>query len=275
MQEIRYRNAIRDLLATGRSALGVTVQTASADIVEMAGRAGFDFVWIDCEHGAFLLEQALQLIRAAEGARMTPVVRVPELDASLVARVLDAGAMGVIVPNLTTRAQAQTLLAATRYKDQGNGGARGACPSVRAASHLTRDWTEFVSWSNANIMAWGTIESLEGVRNIHEILEAGLDGIALGPFDLAHDMGFPGQPGHPEVLRALESVSLAAREKDVPVIATLFSSAEADMRQEQAWWEERGVRIFSTGTDRGLIVTAMEARVRANRASPQIAAMVV
>lgn len=252
----------------GRALLvaGVTVQVSSPEVVEMCGAAGYDFVWIDAEHGSFELETAVQMFRAADVFGMTPLFRVPSHDPSLIMRALDAGAMGVIVPNVSTRQQAQAVVSAARYKWGGNGGTRGACPGTRATNYQTSDWSGFANWSNSNVTVWALIETIAGVNNIDEILEVeGIDAIALGPFDLAHEMGFPGQVQHPEVTAALGRVVEKAQQKGVDVVASLFSESASGMAAERAHWFAQGVRIFSVGSDRGLVARAFRERAAAAR----------
>src|SRR5512143_1798325 len=99
-------NRVRQALQKGDLAIGAIMQLASPELVEMAGRNGCDFVIIDCEHGSFYLEGAVNMIRAAEAIGITPLVRVSDSDAGHIMRALDAGAMGVVVPNVASAAQA-------------------------------------------------------------------------------------------------------------------------------------------------------------------------
>nr|WP_277990329.1 aldolase/citrate lyase family protein [Pandoraea sp. LA3] len=245
----------------------MTVQTASPEIIEMCGAAGLDFVWIDAEHGSFDLEKAVDMFRAAEAHGVTPLLRVPSLDAASVMRALDAGAMGIIVPNVSSAEQARAAVEFARYRVNGRG-TRGACPSTRAAGYLTDDWASFVRWSNENTTVWALIETAEGIRNIDEILAVeGLDAIALGPFDLSHELGLYGQPFHPEVTQQFDAVVEKARASNVPVVATLFAATAQGIREERDHWLGKGVRLFSIGADRAVFSRALRERTRAMHAS--------
>jgi 4-hydroxy-2-oxoheptanedioate aldolase len=115
-----------------------------------------------------------------------------------------------------------------------------------------------VKWSNENILVWALIENLEGARNAEEIVSVpGLDAIMPGPFDLAHDMGLPGQPAHERVTALMTQVVAHARERGVEVVTNFFSTTPDAMAEERRKWMERGVRIFSIGTDRRLAHHAM------------------
>lgn len=262
-----YRtNHVRSALQRGAIATGVAVQLACPESVEIAGAVGLDFVYIDCEHGSFFLETAVGMIRAAEAIGITPIVRVPDQQPSLIMHALDAGAMGVIVPNISTGAQAASAVAAAKYKVGANGGVRGTCPGTRASWHQVSDWPEFVAWSNATTMIWLLIESAEGVERIDEILAVpGLDAVMLGQFDLANDLGYPGETGHPEVTSRYVSVIRKARARNVDVVASLFSTDPGKMAEEKRRWLELGARILVAGSDRRMLVNAMRSRVQALR----------
>lgn len=259
-------NRVKQTLQDGGIVAGAVIQLDSPELVEMAGRAGYDFVWLDSEHGSFHIEGIVQMLRAADAVGITPMVKLPNDDPSFLMRVLDAGAMGVVVPNLSTKEQAQAAVAAARYKLGDNGGIRGACPGTRATWHQTTDWNRFVQWSNDNVMVWGMIENIAGASNIDEILTVpGLDAIALGPFDLAHEMGYPGEVLHPAVTDVLDIVIAKTLETGIPVVASLFAATPEAMAQERQRWFSKGVRMFSIGSDRTMITTAMKERVRATK----------
>lgn len=261
-------NRVKNSDEQGSLIAGVTVQLSSPEVVEICGAAGYDFVWIDAEHGVFELETAAQMFRAADVYGMTPLFRVPSHDPSLIMRALDAGAMGVIIPNVSTREQAQAVVNAARYKMKDNGGTRGACPATRATNYQTSDWNGFATWSNSNVTVWALIETIAGIENIDEILEVeGIDALALGPFDLAHEMGFPGQVQHPQVIAALGQVVAKAQQKGIDVVASLFSDSASGVLAERAHWFEQGVRIFSVGSDRGLVSRAFSERATSVRSS--------
>lgn len=256
-------NLIKEGIERGSIVSGMTMQLNSPELVEMAGRAGLDFAWMDCEHGSYGLESLVQMFRAADAIGITPIVRVPDSTPSFVMRVLDAGAMGIVIPNVESKARLEAVISAAKYKSGSNGGTRGACPGTRATWHQVHDWPSFAEWSNNNTLVWATIENVAGVQNIDGILSVpGLDAILLGPFDLSNDMGFAGNVRHPKVVAALEDVTRKAIAKGVGVVAVLFSATPRDMELEKARWLNLGVRIFCLGSDRTMIASAMDERVQ-------------
>jgi 4-hydroxy-2-oxoheptanedioate aldolase len=260
------RNRIKSAIAEGRSAWGIGVQTNSSDMVEMAASTGFDFVYLDCEHGSFGFEGVIQLIRAAEASGTTPIVRVPDHTPSFIMRVLDAGAMGVIVPNVKSAEEARKAVSAAKYLNGSNGGSRGACPGTRATWHHVGDWNEFSATSNAETSVWLLLESVEALQLVDEIVNVpGIDAIMLGPFDLAHALGLPGRTAHETVLEACREIAMKARRNNIHVVWTMFGSSNTP--QEQELIAGMDARIIVAGTDRRIVMTALRGRLSASGSS--------
>lgn len=260
-------NRIKEALDRGEMAFGVAIQMNSPEAVEAAGATGYDFVYIDCEHGSFYLEAVTHMLRAAEAVGITAIVRVPNHEPSYIMRVLDAGAMGVIVPNVSTAAQAKAAVAAAKYRRNNNGGTRGACPGTRATWHQTTQWPEFVEWSNENTLVWLLLESAEALQNFEEIASVeGVHAAMLGPFDLAHAIDLPGQPRHPDVRAGYAKLMQTAKEHSLEVVASLFSANANDMNTEKHQWAEEGARILVAGGDRRMLCAALDERLQALKA---------
>ncbi|GAP38062.1 HpcH/HpaI aldolase family protein [Piscinibacter sakaiensis] len=254
-------NRIQEKRARGETPLGVIVQTGSPDNVEMAGANGLDFVILDCEHGSLAFDRVTEMLRAADGCGITPLVRVPDQTPHHVLRALDAGAMGVVVPNVRSAAQAREITSAAKYRDASGFGSRGACPSTRANGHLARDWEAFARWSNAHTQVWLLIESAEGVEQIDAILDVpGIAAIVPGPFDLAQSMGHGADMRHPEVVAALRRMVGAAARRGIDSVAVLLATSSDALREEAAFWREMGVSIFWVGGDRRMMSLAMARR---------------
>lgn len=257
-------NRVIEALERGDTALGVAIQMHSPEAVEAAGAIGYDFVYIDCEHGSFYLEGATHMLRAAEAVGITAIVRVPSHEPTFIMRVLDAGAMGVIVPNVSTAEQARAVVAAAKYRHNGNGGMRGACPGTRATWHQTTRWGEFVEWANQNTMVWLLMESAEALENFEEIASVeGVHAAMLGPFDLAHAIDLPGEPRHPDIRARYTKLMQHAKERGLHVVASLFSANANEMQAEKRQWEDDGARILVAGGDRRMLCAALEERLNA------------
>lgn len=239
---------IRAALAAGRVACGAWVQMANAESVEYAGRAAYDFVLLDREHGAYDLETTAHMLRAAWASGVSPIVRVPDRTATDIMRVLDAGAAGVLVPGVSTPEQALTAARAARYAPAGN---RGACPYTLATIPFHGTWAEFTQASNHTVSVWLLIEGVEGVENIDRILEVpGIDAVCLGAFDLSQALGYPGQTDHPVVTGKLAAIAAKARARGIEVVAVPFATDPDALRAETRRWIAAGCRIVAGAVDR-------------------------
>lgn len=243
-------NKIKQSLAKEKLSIGGAVQTACVDNVELLARNGYDFVWIDCEHGLIDVTQCIQLIRAAQAFGMTSLVRLRSTkDFGSLQILLDVGMGGLIAQEIESAEDAKALADQLKYPPLG---ARGACPGSRAYNILGGDmnWDEYMEFSNANTMFCALIESKKGVENIESILEVpSIDMIVLGPFDLSHSLGFPGKWNHPEVIAALTKVTKAARAKGIPVMCVPLSPTPDTLKEEVGQWIECGCNVVTATID--------------------------
>lgn len=259
-------NNIKKRLSKGELAFGAFVQTASPEIVEIVGNAGYDFVWIDCEHSPLNLETAVDMMRAADATGITPIIRVPDHNPSFIMRVLDAGAMGIIVPQVSTREQVESIVSAARYRSKENIGNRGCCPLIRAAGYQAKNWQDFVNWSNSNIMVWLLVEQIEGLNNLDEITQVpGIDAIVLGAFDLSISMGYGGDRKHPVVVAKLDEMIKKVRRNNVDIVALLFDPTLEEMSVAKKRYIEQGCRIFIAGSDRRIFVNGFNSIIQSIR----------
>jgi 4-hydroxy-2-oxoheptanedioate aldolase len=238
------------LVARSGVAIGTWSQIASAEVVDIIGASGFDFTIVDTEHGAFALETAENLVRACDAAGIVPIVRVPSNETWMITKALDIGAAAVVVPKIASVAEAERAVSSSRFAPQGT---RGACPCIRAGDHFVRDWREFAGADNAaGVIALiempQAIDAIEAIASI-----SGLSGLICGPFDLSVSMGLDGDSTHPRVVEALDRVAAAATRAGVPLIMPIFHPQAADCAHAIERWRERGVRLFTVGTDKLLL----------------------
>jgi len=198
-------NTAKAKLKAGEAIIGPIVGFTSPQLVEIAGRAGFDFVFLDCEHGAIGLDEVENMVRAADLVGVSTIVRVPENNAAQILRYLDLGAHGVQVPHMTTKDDAQRVVDATKYAPQGSRGMGGGRASDYGLGPFSGE--DYLAFANQQTWVSGMIEDLEGIRNLDQILTVeGLDIIAIGPNDLAASLGHPGQMQHPEVQKTIDEI---------------------------------------------------------------------
>ncbi len=204
-------NRIRTQLAKGKPAIGASLNINSPHLVELAGSLGFDWVFIDCEHGAMSESETEGMIRAAENYGMAPVVRVPANHAHIILRFLDMGAMGIVVPHVDTPEDARKAAAAAKYPPLGERGSNYGTGRNNEYGAGTSDAIEYYGRSNEETILFALIESQAGVDNIDEIVATdGVDATWLGPSDMALSMGLPEQSVVDEALDRVVKTTVAA-----------------------------------------------------------------
>lgn len=248
-------------IATGETALGTCVTFADATVSEALAQT-LDFVWIDMEHNPLSLAAVQAHVMAAELAGATPLVRVPWNDPVLVKPVLDLGAAGVIVPLIRTTDDARRAVAACRYPPDG---VRGFGPR-RPSRYGREGGPEFCRAANEAVITIVQIEHADAVAAIDDILAVpGLGGVVVGPNDLSGSLGLMGQPRHPDVLRAAQTVLDKARRAGIPA-----GMAVGDDPDVLAEWIDRGAQWLSMGADFTLLLRAvgqLAARLRGHRSA--------
>jgi len=205
-------NRTKQLLQDGKPAFGTFMALGSTLGAEQLAHAGFDWLVIDQEHGAIDAPLMQGLLQAISTTDTVPLVRVPSVHGDWIGRALDAGAYGVIVPSVNTRAEAEAAVRATRYPPQGERGIGGSRTRLYGGD-------DYVQHANEEILLIAEIEHRDGVANAAQILSVpGIDAYFIGPGDLCASLGLPHtwDPDFPEYWSALERVSEAAKAAGKP-----------------------------------------------------------
>lgn len=217
-------------------------------MVEMIGVAEFDFVIIDTEHVLINPETLENMIRAAEAANVTPLVRVADSGPGTILRVLDSGAQGVVVPHVQSREQAECIVRFSRYHPLGT----RSLNSGRPGAFGKGDLVAYMERANEEIMVIPMIESREGVEQADDILSvAGIDMVLEGAADLSQSYGRPWETRGEVVKTALQHIHSAAKRHRVPYCAIPRAVEDMDI------WQEKGVRAFVLGDERGIAFRAI------------------
>lgn len=217
-------DSIRQRLLAGVPVLGTLSLLGDAFAVEAMGHAGLDFVILDMEHTDRDMSQIGNLIRSAECGNSAAIVRLPAYDSKQVQRALDSGARGIVIPTVSSGAEARAFESSTRYPPQG---VRGTCRYSRAAEagRYEHDWADFTAEANRSILTIAFVEDREGVEELEEILDA-VDVVLIGRGDLSTELGVPGQPNHPQVIEVVERYEKLARRKGRPIAAMCYTPDE-------------------------------------------------
>ncbi|WP_286258976.1 HpcH/HpaI aldolase family protein [Streptomyces graminofaciens] len=242
----RPRN-IRAKLEAGQRAYGFAVQFPSPELVELGAAAGYDYVWIDAEHGSLDLSDLREMIRAADASGIDSIVRVPDHTPSFIQRVLDLGATGIMAPHVRTLEEATALVASAKYSPVG---VRGACPFTRSVNHVSTDWPADYTRADRDVLVFGLIEDIEGVENLEAIAaDSGLDALLCGPFDLGQALGLEADVSHPTVRDMHDRVVEACRKAGIEYVT-------AGVAWEFGAEATNGSRVITVVGDRGSIFEA-------------------
>jgi 2-keto-3-deoxy-L-rhamnonate aldolase RhmA len=204
-------NRVKRTLAAGGVALGTMVfEFSSTGIGRIIAAAGAEFVIYDMEHTGWSIETIRMLLATTRAADVIPMARVPAGDYHLIARPLDLGSMGIMIPMVESAEQAAQIAAAVRYPPVGR---RGAAFGVAHDDYAEGDITAKMASANAEILLIAQIETAAGLDQVEAIAATdGVDCLWIGHFDLTNALGLPGQFTHPIYLAAVERVLAACRE---------------------------------------------------------------
>lgn len=232
-----------------RPLYGGWICSGSPVVAEIMAGAGLDWLLIDMEHAPNGLESVLSQLYAVSGYPTTPLVRVPVGDTVIVKQVLDLGARNILVPMVSTPEQAQAVAAMTRYPPAGTRGVGSALARSarwnRVEGYLRED-AEHVS-------LYVQIETVQGMDNARAIAETpGVDGVFVGPSDLAASMGLIGQQTHPDVVAAVKRAFAGISEAGKPFGVNAFDPAAAHD------YAAAGARFILVGADVALLARGSE-----------------
>jgi 2-keto-3-deoxy-L-rhamnonate aldolase RhmA len=212
LREVIRRNHITAAMQAGRLAYGFHMNFAAPSLIEQLGNLPFDFVYLDAEHGSFDIDETVQSCMAAELCDLTVVCRVPTLDANLISKALNAGVQGVIVPHVSTRAEAEAAVDACFMEPLGhrpNGGSRS-----NRYWHSVDDLDLAMREVNANTLVGVQLESAQSIKNLDEILTVkGIGFFIIGKNDLSQSLGFPrlNKGFHPRVNEVVATMEAKIR----------------------------------------------------------------
>lgn len=252
-------NRLKAALAAGRDVFGLINSLPLPLMTEMIGYAGFDFVILDLEHVGVNPQTLENMIRAAECAGTTALVRVPWAAPDIILRVLDAGAQGIVVPHVCSRATAELAVDSARYHPLGKRGIAGG----RTTGFGTLTLPEYMERANRELMVVAMIENRAGVDAIEEIVAVpGIDMVLEGAIDLSQSLGVPADAQHPAVQAAIRRIAQACQARGVPFCAIPRAAGQCEQ------WREQGVRAFLLGDDRATAFRAMKQLVAGYRREP-------
>jgi 4-hydroxy-2-oxoheptanedioate aldolase len=246
-------NRFKSALSQGRIQLGLWSSLASNYSTEIVAGSGYDWILLDMEHSPNDLRGVLSQLQAIAPYPVEPLVRLFQFDKDLVKLYLDMGVRGFVFANIESAQQARQIVASTRYPAQG--GVRGV-----AGQHRGNRWGRvhgYAQHAHEQLCLMLQVESLPGVEHAREIASVeGVDGIFVGPNDLAASMGHMGHSNHPEVQKNIHKVldDIKAAGKVPGILAVV----EEDAKRYIEW----GYTMVGIGSDQGLLIKASDALVQ-------------
>jgi len=199
---------LKDKLKNREITFGTWITLGHSAIAEILSSCPFDWLVIDMEHSVIELAQAQQLIQVISLSGKVPLVRLSDQSPTLMKRVMDAGAAGVIVPNVKTAEEARAAVAAVKFPPKGTRGV-----GLARAQGYGLDFEKYEAWVNEGSIVMVQIEHVLGVENLREILSVpGIDGIIIGPYDLSGSIGLPGKLDDPKMKKLIQKAVSIARE---------------------------------------------------------------
>ena len=241
-------NAMRQALDQGKTVFGTMIQEVRTPaIMEVMATAGCDFVFVDMEHGAFNMETVADMIKVGRLAGVTPLVRVPNDQYHLVARVLDAGAQGVMIPRVEERSRVEQVASWCRYPPEG---CRGCSILKGHTDYRPEPMSEFTKQVNRENLLILQIERKAAVQDIDNLLSVpGVDAALLGPNDLALSLGIPNDIAHPLMVESIERVVQACDRRGIP------SGIHVKSLEVLKTWMAKGMRIIVYSTDLSFLLS--------------------
>ena len=256
------KNPARARLERNELSLGVGLrQSRTVDIGKMMAVAGFDWLFIDLEHGAMSLDMAAQISVAAIDAGISPIVRVPHAQYTMATRALDGGALGIVMPHVDTAEEARTVVDKLRFPPIGHRSVAYGYAQLDFKPVSTRDAAPLM---NAATLVAVMIETPAAVNNAEAIAAVeGVDILLIGTNDLCAELGIPSEFSHPKVADCYQRV-VAAAQKHRKWVGMGGVPTEEGM----AAYVKMGVRFVLAGADFGFMMAGAVARAQAMRAMP-------
>jgi 2-keto-3-deoxy-L-rhamnonate aldolase RhmA len=238
-------------LATGETLYGTLLTLGSTEVAELLAVAGFDWIFLDAEHGALDPRDVLHLLQAVAG-RTPCLVRVPTLEEAWIKRALDAGAEGIIVPQVATAEAAEQAVQFAQFPPTGRRGLGTA-----RANRYGLGVAEYLNTVADRVIVVVQAETVEAVNNIQAIARVqGIDAVFVGPYDLSASLGYPGEVDHPAVRAAIAQVSRVCRDAGVPT--GIFAMTAGGLRP----YLPAGFTLLAAGVDSALLGGAAEVLLR-------------
>jgi len=231
----------KQLLESKETVYGVFCKTNDPFFIHVLGKAGFDYVILDNEHGPNAIRETFPLIAAAKANGMHPIVRVGKLEDITIQRTLDLGVAGIQIPQIQCKEDAEKVRRFSKFYPKGK---RGMCAFVMAADGGLMEKKEYFSSQNEDVAVIIHIEGTEGIDALDDIIAVeDIDVIFIGPYDLSQSLGIPGEVNNPILIEAIQKIveKCQAKNKHVGIYVDNIETAKR--------YKDIGVKYISISTD--------------------------
>ena len=251
-------NHVKRTLKAGGVSIGTMMfEFNTTGIARLAAVAGAEFAVYDMEHTGWSVETIRMLIATTPKSEMVPIVRIPASEYHFVSRVLDVGAMGVMIPMCESEEQARLLVNSAKYPPIGR---RGAAFTIAHDDYRNDPIPDVVRSANDEVLLIAQVETARGLENVEKIASVPeIDALWIGLYDMTNSMGIPGQMQHSDLLAAIDRV-LAACKAHHKIPAVLVTSIPEGQAQIQ-----RGFKLVAFGGDLWIYQSALRAGIQALR----------
>lgn len=230
--------SFKEKLDQGKPLIGILQTVDCPEMAEIFALSGFDWLFVDMEHSALNVQSVQRILQAING-KCTGIVRVPSPDEMWIKRLLDAGAKGLIFPQVNSAREAENIIRRCKYPPEGSRGV-----GIARAQGYGLTFQDYVDTANREIAVILQIEHIDGVRNIDAIVNVpGIDAIFVGPYDLSCSLNKIGQVNDPEVQQQIETV------RRVCIDAGLTLGIFTANAREVKGFIEKGYRLIAVGID--------------------------
>lgn len=249
---------MKEKLLSGRPVIGTMIsEIRTPSVIRILEAGGLDFVIIDAEHGCYSYESIAAMAAVAAGQKIKCLVRVPEISREAIMKPLDAGADGLVVPQVESADQVKEILGFAKYPPVGR---RGVALRRGHSGYLSYPAAEYLQKANEKTSLIVQLESPQAVAKAEEIISIpGVDAAFVGPFDLSVAMGIPGELGNPDLAGAIRYVISVCKKYGV---APGLMQFQLDAAKK---WLEEGIRFMVFSSDINMIADQSAANVQALR----------
>lgn len=246
-------NKFKHNIEAGKLQYGVAQETTSMDVAEVLATSGYDWLFVDGEHGPHTVQTILAIARTVAAYDMQPVVRIPQAGTGILKQLLDCGIQNIIIPKVESGEETEDIMYWASYAPRGN---RGMGASVVRAGRFGRH-EDYFQRAAEEICILPQIESPKGIENLEAIAKTpGIGGVFLGPVDLAVEMGHGVNIFHPEVEKAMDYAITRIKELGVPVGTIAVTPEQAKH------FADLGVSFLGLGADTAFLTQGADAALK-------------